>query len=360
MIVYHGTTQRSAKRIRMEGFRPRGASKRVWFARSRRYAQQRARSKAQRAHDRAVVLTCDIDIPELRQRLGSSRVMYRGRIVAISGPVPASVLRSHPGLGAPGSPEELVRWVNTVLGVKPYKGVGKNHPGILRLSRWVENRLAANPGGHISEQELLALARQWLPEYFDGVEVDFERLRTLPKVGIPEEKPEPSLPDREEEKPDIREEEALDCLVSDKGKRRARGLSLLAELEDPDLFDWCAMFLEDRSMDVRVQALKLMRFCEDADPELIERFADSPEKSIRAAAIEVLLLHAKEEESKWFWRGLTDPDSHVRLATVRHLEKLEPAENREIFETAFYDPHPDVARIARRLTGGKGFGKLVW
>lgn len=358
MIVYHGTSQRAARRIRMEGFLPRPPSSRVWFAQSRSYAKQRARTKGQRAHDRAVVLTCDIDVSQLRQRLGSTRVMHRGSIIAVSGPVPASVLRSHGWLGVASTPEELVHWVNGVLGVKPHKGVGKSHPGIQRLSRWVNNRLSANPAGRVNEQELLAVAQQFLQEFFEGKEVDFERLRVLPKAMMPaEEEPGPVA---WEEKEDAREVEALDCLTSDKVKRRMRGLVLLAELKDPDLFDWCAMFLEDSSLQVRVQALKAMRSCEEIEVEFIEPFADSAEKTIRAAAIQVLALCGGKEGPKWYWRGVTDPDPHVRLATVHHLDRLEPGEHKEIFEAALYDSHPEVAKIARKLTEGKGFSKAAW
>jgi hypothetical protein len=31
-----------------------------------------------------------------------------------------------------------------------------------------------------------------------------------------------------------------------------------------------------------------------------------------------------------------------------------------MFELALYDPNPDVARVARRLTEHKGYGKPRW
>ena len=362
MIMYHGTTMRAARRIRVEGFNPRPPSKRVWFAQSRAYAQQRARTKARRGRDRAVVLSCEIDVNRLRQTLGSRRVMQRGRVLAVSGPVPAMVLRSHGILGVPGSPEELVQWIDEILRLKRHKGPGKNHPGILRIARWVDNRIAVNPDGDLSEKELLSLAQQWLPEYFEGVEVDFEHLRTLPKAPDPAAREAPELPpwEGEEEEEDTREEEALGCLESDKPKQRQRGLELLIELEDPDLFEWCAMFLEDEDTSVRVKALKTMRHCEDIEPEFIAPLADAEEKLVRAAAIEVLALRGGPAAPQWFWKGVTDPEPHVRLSTAHHLDELDPQENREIYETVLYDPHPDVARIGKKLTEGKGFAKIKW
>ena len=65
-------------------------------------------------------------------------------MIAINAPVPVSVLRSRPGVDLPTDPEGLARWVNKILHVKRHKGVGRQHPGIHRLSRWVNNRLGAS------------------------------------------------------------------------------------------------------------------------------------------------------------------------------------------------------------------------
>ena len=360
MIVFHGTTQRAARRIQREGFFPRAPSRRVWFAKGKGYAQQRARTKARRAGDRAVVLTCNVDLDSLRQRLGGRKVFVGGGVISVAGTVPSTVLRSHGLLGVPSTPDELAHWICAVLDIKRHKGPGKSHPGILRLSLWVQNRIAVNPTGNLSRQELLGLAQQWLPEYFEGVEVDFEHLRTLPRATPPSTEGE-SEPSAQQESPDDRrEEEALECLESDKAKRRVRGLKMLVELEDPDLFEWCTMFLEDPALQVRVQALKGMRHCEEIEPELIEPLTEAADKTIRAAAIEVMAVHGGEEAQKWFWQGVTDPDPHVRLTTARQLEQLDPKENRDIFEAALYDTNPDIARTAQKLTEGKGFTKLTW
>ncbi|MEW6753847.1 MAG: hypothetical protein AB1505_23130 [Candidatus Latescibacterota bacterium] len=359
MIVYHGTTQRAARRIRITGFLPRPPSRRVWFAERKTYAQQRARSQARRAHDRPVVLACQLDVAALRERLGSRRVMHQGQVIAVWGPVPAAVLRCHGWLGVPADPAELVHWVDAVLGIKPYKGPGKSHPGIVRLCRWIQNRSAVHPRGEVGERELLALAQQWLPEFFAGVEVDFASLRTLPRAAPAPQASEPEVPPWEQEAPDRREEEAMACLESDKPRRRQRGLELLADLQDPDLGDWCAMFLQDEEPSVRVKALEVLRGCDDVEEEVVGPLAEAEEKTVRAAAIEVLLRHGRET-AEWFWRGVTDPEPHVRLTTARHLQELDPQSGALCLQTALYDPHPEVARLARRATAGKGFGPPRW
>ena len=356
MILFHGTTHRRAERICEVGFLPRKPSRRVWFAAGRGYAEGRARTQARRAHDRPAVLTCDIDLPQLRRRLGAKRVVHRGGIVAVDGPVPVSVIRSHPGCEWPTRPEELALWVNDILRLKPWKGVGRNHRGILRLSRWVTSHLRANPDTrHFPDAEVLALAKQWLPEFFEGVEVDAERLharRRPPQTDLAREAPEVE--------PDPREDEALDLMASDKPRRRWRGLRLVAEMGDPDLADWCGMFLEDESVEVVVEALRLLRQCEAANLEALKPLGDNRDKRVRAAAIATLAWHAGGDAPHWINLGLRDPEPCVRMETVGAMDELDPTRHRSLFQIALYDPNPDVARKARELTRGKGYTKKMW
>jgi len=355
MIVYHGTTDRRARRIATEGFLPKKPSRRVWFAESRRYALGRAKTQTRRTHDRPVVLTCDINLGQLRERLGAKRIFHRNHVIAISACVPVTVLRSHPSMEAPSSPEELAAWMNQVLRLKSYKGVGRRHPGIERLSRWVANRQASQPRAEIHPSELLQLARQWLPEFFERIEIDPENLRVHRKVRTIEVEIETALAEV-----DVREDEALDYLMASTPRRRIRGLKLLAEIEEPDLFDWCVMFLDDESVDVRIAALHTMFRCDEGDPEVFVPLAESEDKRVRAAAFAALVRHSGEHALHWFEWGLKDPYACVRLETAALLSQLDPVEHRAIFELALYDPNPQVARLAEKLTAGKGYGKAKW
>ncbi len=47
----------------------------------------------------------------------------------------------------------------------------------------------------------------------------------------------------------------------------------------------------------------------------------------------------------------------MRLETAAQRDDLDPADHREVFELALYDPNPDVAKGARELTRGKGFSR---
>jgi len=86
------------------------------------------------------------------------------------------------------------------------------------------------------------------------------------------------------------------------------------------------------------------------------------EKRIRAAAIAALAKHAQTDADAgaWFERGLKDPEPSVRLEVTRVLGRLDPQRHRRIFELALYDPNPQIARQATKLTAGKGYAKLRW
>jgi len=352
MIVYHGTTKRRADRICVEGFLPKKPSKRVWFAKGHGYALGRARTQARRSHDRPVVLTCELRLDQMRIKYGTKRIMQRGGVIAIDAPVPVTVLRSHPGAAdQPTTPKELATWINELLRLKSHKGVSPRHEGVSRLSRWVVNRLATQSRSLIGKPELVEMARRWLPEFFDGVVVDPEQLHASRKVetievGIHVEPPEVEAHERDDE--------ALECLVDPKPKQRIRGLTLLAETGDPDLFDWCAMYLGDESTEVRVAALHTMQCCETGDPEAIKPLVDSEDRRVRGAAIAALVKHSGKEAPRWAERGLKDPEPCVRLEAAALLADFDSAKHLLLFELALHDLNPNVVRRAETITGKKG------
>ena len=152
--------------------------------------------------------------------------------------------------------------------------------------------------------------------------------------------------------------EALDCLVASSVARRIRGLTLLAELEDPDLFEWCVMYLEDEATEVRVAALRTMLLAEEGDTEIIEPLVGSDDRRIRGAAVAAMARHSEADAPRWFERGLRDRAVCVRLETAALLSRLDPVEHRLLFELALADSNDQVVRIAQKLTAGKGFGSV--
>ena len=348
MNFYHGTTLRSAIKIAEIGFLPRKGA--VWFTTSKQYAQGRANQKARRTGSSPFVLACEIDVQELYNRLGKNLVMRGGGVIAIRGRVPRTVIRSHFTLELLNSPEQLAKWVNRKLQRKSYEGISPRHPGIDRLSRWMENRTNSGTGSTIRPEELSQKLHQWLPDFFQGVEITPEDLRfdRFPESVEfeTESSPEPV---------NLREENALDDLAAAKPQRRIRGLKQLARLDNEDLYDWCTLLLSDESLEVRIAALQTIARCNDGDPETILPFAESQDKRIRAAAIAVLAKHSIEDAPRWFERGLKDREACVRLETAALLPTLDVTQHRGIFEIALYDPNPEIKRLAEKLTTRKGY-----
>ncbi len=343
MIAYHGTTRRRARTIFDEGFLPLPPSRRVWFAERRGYAMGRARTQARRTQDEPVVLACDLDLDQIRRQMGAKGVVHRKGVIAVDGAVSVQVLRGYPYADTPTIPAEVAAWLEALLGLKPPDTVKPNHPGLARLSRWINYRIASEPERRLGSSELIEKARKWLPEHLVGIRLTPERLRGQRRVGFADYQVDAQAP-----KPDPREPEALDCLDSAEGEQRVRGLGLLAEIGDPDLFDWCAMFLEDEDVAVRVTALRRMLQCRDPVPEVIEPSVASEDRRVRAAAIAVLAKHAGQDAPRWIERGLRDPEPCVRTEAVRFLDRLDPRRHRALFELARHDPNPDIAARARK------------
>ena len=348
MNFYHGTTLRNAIKIAEIGFLPRKGA--VWFTTSKQYAQGRAKQKARRTGSSPFVLNCEINVSELYNRLGKSLVMRGGGVIAIRGRVPPTVIRSHFTLELLNSPEQIAKWVNQRLGRKSYEGISPRHPGIERLSRWMENRTSSGTGSTIRPDELSKKLQQWLPDFFQEVEIVPEDLRfdCFPEPAEIETAP-PS------EQIDSPEENALDDLTAAKPQRRIRGLKRLARLGNEDLYDWCTLLLADESLDVCIAALQMIGHCDDGDPEIMLPFAESENKRVRAAAIAALAKHSIEDTPRWFERGLKDREACVRLETAALLPTLDVTQHRRLFELALYDPNPEIKRLAEKLTTRKGY-----
>ena len=340
MKFYHGTTLQNAIRIAEMGFLPRKGV--VWFTTSKHRAQRRAKQKARKTASPPFVFVCEINVQELYNRLGKHLVMRSKGFLAIRRCVPPTVILN--------SSELIVRWVNQILQGESYESISPHHPGINRLSRWVENRMKAGTDSAIRPKELSQKLQQWLPNFFRRVKISPKELCFDYSPELVEFETEPLL-----ETVDSREENALDALAHAKPKRRIRGLGLLAQLEHEDLYEWCTLLLSDESVEVRTAALQTIVHCNDGDTELLLPFVESQNKRIRAAAIAALAKHSAEDAPRWFERGLKDREVCVRLETASLLPTLDAIEHREIFELALYDPNPEIRNLAQKLTTGKGY-----
>ena len=96
------------------------------------------------------------------------------------------------------------------------------------------------------------------------------------------------------------------------------------------------------------------------NPSLVEDLVADNDRRVRTAALEVLTLHDEPGARRWLWEGRTDPEPHVRMRLVRHLDRLDPAQHPEVFQTALMDHNSEIVRLARRRSEGRGIGVPAW
>jgi hypothetical protein len=237
------------------------------------------------------------------------------------------------------SPEEIADWLNQLLGRDRSNGIHSGHSGLVRLWRWHQNRITMEPNRKTRPEALLEKARQWLPEFFQDADVDLDKLSAGGRSMADTSAVTCELPVSEPQ------DSVMNWLESTNAKRRVRGLKRLAELGAADLYDWCEMFLEDESTDVRVAALRGMIHCRDIDRTVLSPLSESKDVRIRAAALAVLATHDGEP---WFELGLKDPSACVRLETASVMDHLDREANPSLFDIALHDPNPSVVRFAQK------------
>ena len=349
MEFYHGTTLSSARGIIENGFRPRGGT--VWFTNHWAYAKNRAEQKARRKHGRPVVFQTELEVDKLRTHLGPGKIHGRGGIIAINEHLSVELLQSN-CFELLACPAALAQWINHQFGLYSHNSVSQNHWGVVRLAHWMNNRMQSGTGNRINRQEFFTKGKQWLPTFFDKIPFSPEVLpiRHLQNDTIAVR----TLYSDSQEKPpqpaDIGEHYAKAIVdVSDQNpKRRVRGLQFLEKIRTEDMFDWCVLHLEDESVDVVSNALRIMQRCDEGYIAPILPYAESENKRVRASAIAALAKHACDDAEDWFERGLKDPAACVRMEVARLLPVLDRIKHRTLFDIARHDPNPAVKRSAKK------------
>ena len=349
MEFYHGTTLSSARGIIENGFRPRGGA--VWFTNQWGYAKNRAEQKARRKNGRPIVIKTHLEVDELRTHLAPGKVQVRGGIIAIKEHLTVQLLESN-FFELLACPVALAQWVNRQLGLYSHNGVSRNHWGIARLAHWMNNRMQSGTGNRIDRQEFFTRGRQWLPAFFDKIPfspgvLPIQHLQNdtiAVSVLYPDTQEKPAQP----VKVDAHYAKAVADISDRHPKRQIRGLQFLEKIGTEDLFDWCVLHLEDESVDVVCNALRIMQRCDEGYIAPILAHAESKNKRIRASALAVLAKHAPDDTERWFERGLKDPEACVRMEIARLLPTLNRIEHRTLFDIARHDPNPAVKRSAKK------------
>ena len=66
------------------------------------------------------------------------------------------------------TPAEVAGWVNDTLGLSGRRRVTPGDLGVQRLSHWLRHRVKFQPARATKQAELVARARRYLPELFQG------------------------------------------------------------------------------------------------------------------------------------------------------------------------------------------------
>ena len=349
MEFYHGTTLSSARGIIENGFRPRGGV--VWFTTQRNYAKNRAEQKAHRKNGRPVVFKTELEIAELRTHLGNGKIHAHGNIIAVRERLSVQLLQSN-FFELLAYPAALSQWVNSQLGLYSHNGVSQNHWGIVRLAHWMDNRMRSGTGNRIDRQDFFEKGRQWLPAFFDkipfspqGLPIQHLQNDTIAVRVLYTDTQEEAT---ESSKADTRYTKAMADVSDENPKRRMRGLQFLEKIGTEELFDWCALHLEDESIDVVCNALRIMCRCDEGYIAPILPHAESKNRRIRAGALAALAKHASDDAERWFERGLKDPATCVRMEVAKLLPMLDRIEYQELLDIARHDPNPVVKRLAKK------------
>ncbi len=349
MEFYHGTTLSSARGIIENGFRPRGGA--VWFTTNWNYAKNRAEQKARRKHGKAVVLKTELEIEILRRSLGNGKIHGRGGIVAIRERLSVELLQSNV-FELLACPVALSQWVNHQLGRYPHNGVSQNHWGIVRLAHWMNNRMKSGTGNRISLQEFFEKGRQWLPAFFDKIPFNPEGLPIQhlqnDAIAVRVLYTDTQEAPRQFSEVNTQFAKAIADMSAENPKRRIRGLQFLEKVGAEELFDWCVLQLEDESVDVVCNALRIICRCDDGYPAPILPHAESENRRIRAGALAALAKHAVDDSERWFERGLKDPAACVRMEVAKLLPTLDRIEHQDLFDIARHDPNPAVKHFAKK------------
>ena len=93
--------------------------------------------------------------------------------------------------------------------------------------------------------------------------------------------------------------------------------------------------------------LELIGRSDEGDPYLLLPFTQCGHKGLRTAAVAGLARLGGTQAAEWCARGLRDTDDAVRIAVARELLRYDPQRHRRLFELALYDPHPQIAELAR-------------
>ena len=94
--------------------------------------------------------------------------------------------------------------------------------------------------------------------------------------------------------------------------------------------------------------------------KLLESVRRLEDRRLRAAALEVLSVPTRTAPTAGCGRDSPTPRFTCAWRLVRYLDRRDPAQHPDIFHTALTDPNPEIVKLARRRSEGRGVGMPSW
>ncbi len=171
LTVWHGTTEDRARAIVQQGFKKRGNSGLIWFTKLPNFACRVAASRARHRRRHAVVISCQIDLektpsfgkqashvhifpsPVNREVIANvSLVIGRQfRLDAVKTRWPDVKVTQE------SRQQDILSWLNQYLSLENEEAIGKDHPAVKAIFKWVKAQYATGRKERISDEEMLSL-----------------------------------------------------------------------------------------------------------------------------------------------------------------------------------------------------------
>lgn len=145
-------------------------------------------------------------------------------------------------------------------------------------------------------------------------------------------------------------------VISDRIKRldstddKINLLEPLWDVDDPALPQLVLELLDDKSKEVRLEAMELLNTKEKGDIlKCIEKALDDPEEEVRVLAVTLLNDSSSNGAEKLLVKGIDDGSEEVRSATFDVLESKPAKMQEDIYKQSISSPYADVKELTIEL-----------
>jgi len=197
VALWHGTTEDRTRAIVEQGFRGLGRRALVWFTRNSKFALRVANARAAARHKIPVVISCEINLEKYSafQKANSQTYVFSSpigkEVICNVSVVKKDWVFNNPSVQVTktAGKMDILSWINWYLGMGSEAAIGKDHPAVEAIFKWVKAQHAQGRESLISDEEMSSMVMI---------------IRSIPGLGMGKE-----LPEEEEE-----EDELVDVVIT--------------------------------------------------------------------------------------------------------------------------------------------------